>query len=72
MKITKEQLKQIIKEELESMLDEAGDIRNYPAEKADEDYDVAFDELMNDPEFQAMSDDEQDAELAQLKRIYRK
>jgi len=62
----------LTKEELETMLDEAGDIRNYPAEKADEDYDAAFDELMNSQEFQAMSDEEQDAELEQLKRIYRK
>jgi len=62
----------LTKEELETMLDEAGDIRNYPAEKADADYDAAFDELMNSQEFQAMSDEEQDAELEQLKRIYRK
>jgi len=72
MRITKEQLERTIKEELEIMLDEAGDIRNYPAEKADADYDAAFDELMNSQEFQAMSDEEQDAELEQLKRIYRK
>ena len=41
--------------------------RYFPDPKHD-----SFDELMNSPEFQAMSDDEQDAELEQLKRIYRK
>jgi len=65
MKITKQQLKRIIKEELEMVLGEAWD---FPAEERDADDDFAHHELMNDPEFQAKTDDASD-EQVNLKTI---